>query len=233
MTKQQIRDRLLRKFNKKNPSPLQLIGKIGDGSMIIPMITNFIAAHPAFSRKLFDYHGNVPHLGNRLGRGEILFYFIFDDIELGGSSSSIDVFKVDNGVRESFLEIKSATREGDRYLNFMLGMDEVPASLKFFYRILKLFEKNDRLGKLLLPTNFAHISKTKLEELRTVSPISFKKAEDQYLTDLINGPVGKKIYLIYDQETMLPIHHGKLSKEQVKIERISGGLTRLSFKNSF
>ena len=230
MTKQQIRDRLLRKFNKKNPSPLQLIGKIGDGSMIIPMITNFIAAHPAFSRKLFDYHGNVPHLGNRLGRGEILFYFIFDDIELGGSSSSIDVFKVDNGVRESFLEIKSATREGDRYLNFMLGMDEVSASLKFFYRILKMFEKNDRLGKMLLPTNFAHISKTKLEELKTVSPQLYKRAEEAYFADLINGPIGRKVFLIFDQVTMLPIYHGLMVREQLKIERVSGGLTRLSFK---
>jgi hypothetical protein len=230
MNKKQIRDRLLNKFNKKNPSPLQLTRNVDDGSLIIPTITNFIAAHPAFSRKLFDCHGSVPHLGNRLGRGEVLFYFIFDDVELGGSSSSIDVYKVVNEVKQPFLEIKCATPEGERYLNFFMGMDEVPSSLKFFYRILKMFEKNDRLGKMLLPTNFAHISKTKLEELKTVSPQLYKKAEEAYFADLINGPIGRKVFLIFDQITMLPIYHGLMVREQLKIERVSGGLTRLSFK---
>ena len=229
MNKQQIRERLLRRFNKKDAAPLQLTSTIN--SLLVPTITNFIAAHPAFSRKLFDYHGNVPYLGNRLGRGEVLFYFIFDDAELGGSSSSIDVFKVNrDGEKKPFLEIKCATREGDRYLNFFMGIDEVPSSLKFFYRILKIFEKNDRLGKMLLPTNFAHISKSKLEEMKLTSPGLYKKAEDAYFTDLINGPVGQKVYLIYDQTTMLPVHHGLLDREQLKVERVSGGLTRLSFK---
>ena len=227
MNKQQIRDRLLRRFNKKNPSPLQLTKKVGDG---IPTITNFVAAHPAFSRKLFDYHGNVPNLGNRLGRGEVLFYFIFDDIELGGSSSSIDVYKMVDGIKQPFLEIKCATLEGDRYLNFFMGMDEVPASLKFFYKILRIFEKNDRLGKMMLPTNFAHISKTKIEELKIVSPSLYKKAEEAYFSDLMNGPIGKKVFVIFDQVTMLPIYHGLMVREQLKVERVSGGLTRLSFK---
>jgi hypothetical protein len=229
LTKRQIRERLLKKYNKRDLSPLQLTSKI-DG-MLVPSITNFIAAHPALSRKLFDLHGNVPHLGNRLGRGEVLFYFIFDDIELGGSSSSIDVFKVeDDGKKNPLLEIKCASRVGDRYFNFFMGMDEVPASLKFFYRTLKLFEKNDRLGKLLLPTNFAHISKSKFEELKRVNPVAYRKAEEHYLHDLINGPIGRKTFVFFDQETMLPIYHGCLRPEQLKIERVSGGLTRLSFK---
>ena len=229
MTKQQIREKLLRRFNKKDSSPLQLISDLNE-DLIVPTITNFIAAHPTFSRKLYDLHGHVPHLGNRIGKGEVLFYFIFNDAELGGSSSSIDVFRVDGVDRLPFLEIKSATREGDRYLNFFMGMDEVPSSLKFFYRILKLFEKNDKAGKLLLPTNFAHISKSKLEELRSVSPVAYKKAEDHYLTDLIACPIGRKRFLIFDQDTMLPIFFGLLKREQLRIERISGGLTRLSFK---
>ena len=229
MNKQQIRERLLRRFNKKDLSPLSLTSKL-DGTLIVPTITNFIAAHPALSRKLFDCHGSVPHLGNRLGRGEVLFYFIFDDVELGGSSSSIDVYHVVDNEKIPFLEIKCATLEGDRYLNFFMGMDEVPSSLKFFYRILKMFEKNDKLGKMLLPTNFAHISKTKIEELKLVSPQMYKKAEEVYFADLLNGSIGKKPFLFFDQNTMLPIFHGLLSREQLKIERVSGGLTRLSFK---
>lgn len=85
-------------------------------------------------------------------------------------------------------------------------------------------------GGSLLPTNFAHISKTKLDELKIVSPHLYKKAEEAYFTDLMNGPIGKKVFVIYNQITMLPIHHGLLDREQLKIERVSGGLTRLSFK---
>lgn len=230
MNKQQIREKLLRRFNKRDLSPLQLTSKINGGNLIVPVITNFVAAHPAFARKLFDHHGNVPHLGNRLGRGEVLFYFIFDDVELGGSSSSIDVFKIENDTKSPLLEIKCAASENDRYVNFFMGMDEVSSSLKFFYRILKIFEKNDRLGKMLLPVNFAHISKTKLEELKNTSPSLYHKAENAYFTDLMNGPIGKKIFLVFDQATMLPIFHGLMKREQLKIERVSGGLTRLSFK---
>lgn len=231
LTKQQIRERLLKKYNKKDLSPLLLTSKLNGGKLIVPTITNFVAAHPAFSRRLFELHGHVPTLGNRLGRGEVLFYFIFDDVELGGSSSSIDVFQVDeHGHRRPYLEIKCATREGERYLNFFMGMEEVPASLKFFYRLLKLFEKNDRAGKLLLPPSFAHISKSKIEELKTVSPQAYKNAEERYLDDLIASPIGRKKFVIFDRDTMLPIFCGVMSREQLTVERISGGLTRLSFK---
>jgi hypothetical protein len=192
---------------------------------MIPTVTNFIAAHSSFSRKLFDLHGNVPQLGSRLGRGEVLVYFLFDDVTLGGSSSNVDVFK--NG--EPYLEIKCATKLEDRWANFFMGMDEVPASLKFFYKLLKLFEKNDRAGKLALPTSFAHISKSKLDALKKVSQLAYKGAEEEYLDDLMASPIGQKLFLFFDSETSLPFFCGNLTRDQLRIERISGGLTRLSF----
>jgi hypothetical protein len=126
--KQQLRDRLLKQLNDKDDAPLAHCAKFDDDKLV-SIITNFIAAFPAFSARLYDLHGQVPHLGTRLGRGEVLVYFIFDDIELGGSSSSIDCF-VDG---KPVFEIKSAHREGEKYTNFMLGIDEVPV----FYGHLK------------------------------------------------------------------------------------------------
>jgi len=224
--KDKLRLKFLKRYNGGDLSPLSLTAPYAEESLI-PVLVNFIAAHPRFSSRLFELHGAVSPLGTRLGRGEILVWFIFNEATLGGSSTSTDIFI--NG--QPTLEIKCATKDGDRYAHFMLGIDEVPASLKFFYRLLKLFEKNDRLGKLPLPQNFANISKSKFDELKAVSPTMYQRAEEKYFEELLSGPVGKKRYLIFDGTICLPIFLGNFIREQLKIERISGGLTRLSFKS--
>lgn len=193
---------------------------------LLPGLTNFIASYPSLSRELFDLHGSVRPLGTRLGRGEVLVYFIFDDAELGGCSSKIDVLV--NG--EPHLEIKCAARSGKRYHSFFLGIDEVQPSLKLFYKLLKLYERNDKRGKLLLPANFANISKSKLTELQQVSPAAYARALNAYFDDLFETPIADRRYLFFDTATGLPVYHGKLSRKQLQLERVSGGLTRLSFK---
>jgi hypothetical protein len=221
--KNQIREKLL-KHAKIDSSPLSHCTNFDDSSLV-PTVTNFIAAYPSFSRYLFNIHGHVPHLGSRLGRGEVLIYFLFNDVELGGSSSSIDCF-VNNAPA---FEIKTADKEGEKYTNFMLGIDEVQASLKYFYRTLKLFEKAERAGKLLIPPHFVNISKSKIEELKEACPIACKRSEEKYFHDLLSGPVGKKKFLIFDKETLLPVFYGYFKKSNLKLERISGGLVRLSY----
>ncbi len=223
-SKQQIRQKLLKQFNGKDAAPLAHCVKFND-DLLVSTIANFIAAFPTFSAKLYDLHGHVPYLGNRLGRGEVLVYFIFDDIELGGSSSSIDCFVN----KQPVFEIKSALREGEKYTNFMLGIDEVPASLKYFYRTLKLFEKAERAKKLLIPQNFANIGKSKIEELKIACPVAYRRSEEKYFEDLLQGPVGAKKYLILDRLVMLPVFYGHLRRDHLKLERISGGLVRLSY----
>lgn len=205
-------------------SPLSHCTKFDD-SLLVPTIANFVAAYPSFAKQLFNIHGHVPHLGDRLGRGEVLIYFLFDDIELGGSSSSIDCF-IDGAPT---FEIKSATKEGEKYTNFMLGIDEVQASLKYFYRILKLFEKAEKAGKLLIPQNFANISKSKIEALKVACPIAYNRSEEKYYAELLAGPIGSKKFLIFDKETVLPVFYGNFQRSNLKLERISGGLVRLSY----
>ena len=224
--KQNFRDTLIQRYNAGDQAPLSATKPKLVEALLMPTIINFIAAHPAFSRELFDLHGHVPSLGSRLGRGEVLIWFIYDDVNLGGSSSTNDVI-IDGLPR---IEIKCGTKEGERYHHFMLGIDEVPASLKFFYKLLRLFDKNDQLGKLPLPQNFANISKSKLNALKEVSGAAYKKIEDQYFEDLLSGPVSKKEFLIFDSVTTHPVYFGKLKREQLRLERISGGLTRLSYK---
>lgn len=225
-SKQELREKYLKKRNGGDLSPLKLTHRTLEDEGLVPALVNFVSAHPAFSRKIFDVHGSVHGLGSRLGRGEVLVYFLFDDVALGGSSSNHDVIIGGNPA----LEIKCARRTGESYRSFMLGIDEVPASLNYFYRCLRLFEKADRHGHLPLPQNFANISKSKLESLRGLYPQALQKAEERYYHQLFNGPVGQKKYLFFDYDTALPIFFGKLGPRNLKIDRISGGLTRLSFK---
>lgn len=224
LSKSALRERFIKHLNGGDRTPLAHCVPFKDES-VVSAITNFIAAFPAFAHKLFDLHGHVPHLGSRLGRGEVLVYFIFDDIDLGGSSSSIDCF-VNN---EPVFEIKCAKKEGEKYTNFMLGIDEVQASLKYFYRTLKLFEKAEKQGKLLIPPSFANIGKTKIDELKVACPIAYKRSEERYFWDLLEGPIGQKKFLILDRVTMLPIFFGYFHRDNLKLERISGGLVRLSY----
>jgi hypothetical protein len=223
-TKQQLRERFIKQLNDGDVTPLNHCVKFND-DLLVSTIANFIAAFPAFSLKLYNLHGHVNHLGSRLGRGEVLVYFIFDDVELGGSSSSIDCFVNDKPV----FEIKSGKKVGERYVDFMLGIDEVQASLKYFYRILKLFEKAEKSGKLLIPQNFANIPKSKIDDLKIACPIAYKRSEEKYFIDLLEGPIGTKKFLILDRDVMLPVFYGNFKRDNLKLERISGGLVRLSY----
>ena len=226
MQKHALREKYLKKRNAGDASPLHLTLPNLTDDTAVPGIVNFVSAHPTFGRALFDVHGSVRGLGSRLGRGEVLVYFVFDDVEIGGSSSNHDVIIGGAPV----LEIKCARRSGETYHSFMLGIDEVPASLKYFYRCLRLFEKADRHALLPLPQKFANISKSTLEGLRATYPEAVRKAEEKYYADLFSGPVGSKKYLFFDYDTALPIFYGRLEPRHLKIDRVSGGLTRLSFK---
>jgi hypothetical protein len=222
--KKRLRDQYLKRFAKNDKSALALVHPTLDETKLVADLLNFIAAYPDLARKLFDLHGHVPHLGSRLGRGEVLVWFLYEDVMLGGSSSNHDVLV--NG--DPRVEIKVATREGNHYDHFLMGLDEVPSSLRFFYKLLKLFEKNDRNGKIALPQNFANINKSKIDELKVVSLISYKHLEDKYFEDLLAGKIGQKTFLFFDQVTNMPIFFGKLKRENLKLTRISGGLVRVS-----
>lgn len=224
--KQKLRGQILKRFASEGERAIIdafFIKKL-DEFHLVSNLLNFIANFPDLSRKLFDLHGHVPGLGSRLGRGEVLVWFLFDDVELGGSSSNHDVI-VDGVPR---VEIKCAERAGAIYTSFFMGIDEVPSSLRFFYRLLRLFDKNDRNGKVALPQNFANINKTKIDELKAVSVRAYKLLVDRYFDDLMSSKVAGKTYLFFDNVTNMPIFFGKLKRENLMIVRISGGLVRLA-----
>lgn len=193
---------------------------------LVTALTNFIAAHPSLSKKLFNHNGEVPHLGRGIGKGEVLVYYVFDDVTLGGTSSSIDVHV--SGI--PYLEVKCAKRRASHvWADFRLGADEWMASHHLLERIVSIILKLDAKGKLTAPENFGNIPKSMLDRVKELAPKAWKAAEDEYYKRLFDGRCGHKRFLFFDIDTRLPIYYGKLNREQLSIERFSSGQVRLIF----
>lgn len=224
-TKEEARKYLLEKYSEDD-SPLKWTRPSITLDNLLPTLTNFIANNPTFASKIFEEHGSSKMFGERIGRGEVLIYFIFDDVELGGAKSSTDII-VDG---KPFAEVKSARRVGDRFNSFMLGTDEILPSFNFVQSITKLMLELSAESKFVMPDNPMHVSKNLLDHLRELSPNEVKIAEEIYFERLFDTSIGNKPYLFFDQSTNLPVALNKLDRSKLEIERISSGMTRVSFK---
>jgi len=196
---------------------------------LVPTIANFTAAYPALARKLFDMHGNVPGLGSGIGRGEVLIYFLYDEVTLGGTTSSIDIHV--NGV--PYFEVKAAWDRGNGiWADFWLGTDEFTACHRFLHQVVHLMLQEESKGNIVMPEHFGNLSKHALDKMRTLMPRAMKRAEEDYFKKLFSGRVGSKKFLFFDTKTMLPVYYGKLERMQLQLERFSAGHTKLIFNPS-
>lgn len=224
-TKAVIRKKLLKEHSLTD-APLEHIQPTLTDDDLVPTLANFIAAHPAFARKLFDVHGQVKGLGSGIGRGEVLVYFLFDDVTLGGTVSSIDI----HVSKVPYLEVKSAWNRGNGiWSDFRLGTDEFTASHRFVYQVVELMLRQEAKGNLVVPEHFGNIPKSVLDKVRELAPKAMKQAEEDYFKKLFNGRVGNKKFLFFDTKTVLPVYYGKLERQQLQLERISAGQTKLLF----
>lgn len=196
-----------------------------DESNIIEDVINFSARFPALSEKLFSLNGQVDGIGSALGKGELLLYFIYDNITLGGNSSSIDVHIA--GV--PYFEVKVARQVNGSWVNFRLGTDEFVAGHQLLGRVVELALRQEAKGKFIIPENLGNFPKSKLEELRTLAPAAMKISEELYFNKLFSGRAGLKSFLFFDNATRLPFFYGKLSRQAVELERLSQGQSRLMF----
>ena len=192
---------------------------------LVATITNFIASYPSFSKRLFDISGQVEGYGHGIGRGELLIYFIYDDVTLGASTSSIDVHV--SGI--PYVEVKCARKRQDVWTDFRLGTDEWTASHHLLGHDVSQVIRLDSKYKLIAPENLGNIPKSMLDKMRRLSPKSMKAAEEAYYERLFGGRIGSKSFLFFDSDTRLPIYYGKLSRPQLSLERFSAGQAKLLF----
>lgn len=224
-TKAAIRERLLKEHGT-TLEPLEHVKPLLIDDDLLPTLANFIAAHPTFARRLFDVHGRVADLGCGIGRGEVLIYFLYDEVTLGGTTSSIDIHL--SGV--PFFEVKAAWNRGNGiWADFRLGTDEFTASHRLVYQVVELMLRQETKGNIIVPEHFGNIPKTVLDRLRKLAPKAIKQAEDDYFKKLFSGRVGSKKFLFFDTKTALPVYYGKLEREMLYLERFSAGQTKLLF----
>lgn len=206
-------------------TPLAAVrAKLADGDLVANL-TNFIAAFPKFTKSLFNIHGQVDGFGHGIGKGELLVYFLYDDVTLGASTSSIDV----HVSKIPYVEVKCARKRADVWTDFRLGADEWTASHHLLGHVVQQVLRLDSKDKLIAPENLGNIPKSMLDQVRKLTPKSMRAAEDAYFTRLFNGRIGNKRFLFFDSDTRLPIYYGKLQQQQLTLERFSAGQAKLLF----
>jgi hypothetical protein len=223
--KQSLRAKWLTELNNGLQDPLSRTEPILTEPNLLPTVLNFTAAYPSFSRALFERTGLVKPLGTGIGRGEALLYFIYDNVSLGGTTSNIDIYV--SGV--PYIEVKAVNRRGQLWVDLRLGTDEFTASLQLLHGILELMLRQEQKGKLQVPEHYGNIPKSMLDKLKKQCPTPMARLEAEYFARLFNGRAGRKLYLLFDIETMLPIYFGKLEQDQLQLERFSMGQTKLLF----
>jgi hypothetical protein len=225
LSKQELRQKWLYQFNKGDQSPLSNTTPTLIDADIVPQIINFMGEYPSFAQQLFLMSGSIDGLGNGIGKGEVLIYFLVDNVTLGGVSSSIDIHVA--GI--PYLEVKAISRSGENWVDLWFGTDEFTASHHLLLTIVQTMLKQEQKGNIVVPEHFGNIPKRTLERLRSLSPKSIKTAEKNYFDKLFSGKVGTKKFIIFDVENALPIYYGHLDRSQLKLERFSMGQTKMIF----
>lgn len=224
--KQAFRARWLTELNGGNLDPLTHVQPSFEDDDFLPIVTNFIAAHPTFARELFNISGAVPGLGTGIGKGEAIIYFIYDNVTLGGLSSSIDVHV--SGI--PYVEVKAARNLGNGiWADFRLGTDEFTASHRLLYHVVELMLQLEAKGKLVVPEHYGNIPKTMFDTLCSLAPRQTKRLFDDYFAKLFSGRIGSKRYLFFDIDSVLPVYYGRLERSQLRFERFSAGQAKLLF----
>jgi hypothetical protein len=95
--------------------------------------------------------------------------------------------------------------------------------------VVELMLKLEAKGQMSVPEHFGNIPKQMLAEVRKLSPKAMRSMEETYFAKLFSGRVGSKRFLFFDTETTLPVYYGKLEPLQLRLDRFSGGQTKLLF----
>ena len=136
MLKTKIREELLNCYNHGNDEILKCIKKKCRAKYLVTELLEFKDKFPSFYNRVFKLssHKGLP---SGLGHGELLIYFLYDDIELSGYKNSADLIK--NG--KKFLEVKTVKLTKEYYYDFRLGPEVRELSRIFIEELKKLKDK--------------------------------------------------------------------------------------------
>ena len=218
---------LLDRFCGGDPAPLSSTVRELNEQTFVDDVYAFWSAHPDLYQRLFHVKEDKL-LGFPMGKGELLLYFIFDDAQLGGPSSPIDLLKFDAQCGAiSFAEVKAAKRFADgRMHSFRLGSEAANASYVLTQGLHELMSrKGQKFAQDLGITRHTEVKRS-IMKLLWKDP-DFQALERKFYDNLLQGVLGTHPVVFFDSETGLIITFRRLQRRHLQLERISGGQARL------
>lgn len=153
LTKADRRVTLCKKYNKNNQEPINGTIKSANIATFKKQVNKFVDNYPVFAKSLYG-KTIEDHYPKGIGPGEILCDFIFDDINLGGGSESVDLLKGSS----PFAEVKAGryVKAKNVIADFKFGTDGATAYLELIDDIKKFVNYyNDQID----PDNPINIEK--------------------------------------------------------------------------
>ena len=177
LTKADRRVALCKKYNKNNQSPINHTIKTANINTFKKQVNKFVDNNPSFAKALYE-KTIEDHYPKGIGPGEILCDFIFDDVNLGGGSESVDLLKGST----PFAEVKAGElrKAQNAITNFKFGTDGANAYLELVDDLKKFVNYyNDQID----PDNpikiekYSEISSSTMNMLRQLGDLSEIKSD--------------------------------------------------------
>lgn len=226
-TKKQHRLALLDRLCGGDPAPLQSTKPALNEQTFVDDVYAFWSAHPDLYQRLFHTKEDKL-LGFPMGKGELLLYFIFDDAQLGGPMSPIDLLKHDPQVGSiAFAEVKAAKRYADgRMHSFRLGHEAAAASYVLTQGLHELLQRKGQ--KYAADLGIVRHTDVKRSVMKLLwKDLDFQALERKFYDALLRGALGTNPVVFFDAETGMIITFRRLQRRHLQLERISGGQARL------
>lgn len=125
--KDEVREKILTEIRSKDTD----IFYVKSSKNLIRDYNNWIEDYPKLADKLFNIN-----ISRTLGPGEVLLYFIFDDIYLAGGSSSIDLVNKSGKPIAEVKAVDKPTKSG-KINDFKFGTQANKANVNFFSNIVE------------------------------------------------------------------------------------------------
>jgi len=186
---------------------------------------SFLAEFPGECEKIDSYKSDG------VGPGELIAYFIFNNITIGGGSSPIDLF-LDG---EPFAEVKAGDGSGDRVQDFKLDTEHSKSSKILLKNLGDFNDEYRRLTGEDLPNwnGAGDAATTALRQWRGVDLAALGSEdddlntiddiEDNWVAAILDAYVRDKYFMLVNRKTLRVNYFGQLGVEMVDLLRTTRG----------
>jgi hypothetical protein len=182
----------------------------------------FVMAFPDEAKKIDSYRPDG------VGPGELIAYFVFNDISIGGGQSNIDLFK--NG--EPFAEVKAGDPAHGGIQDFKLDTEHSKSSKRLLKSLDDFNTEYKKLTDEDLPgwNGASEANATALRHWRKVNLVDFggddesvEDIADDWVASVKDAYVKNKNFMLVNRKTLRIHYFGQLGIEMMDLLRTTRG----------